>query len=60
MAQMLAVPLMPYECSWHTLSRPGQAGQPAMCMPGSLPECSGTDRDVQKETSFQVKVELPA
>lgn len=39
MAQMLVVPLMPQESHCHSLSRPGQAGQPAMCVSGSLSEC---------------------
>lgn len=48
MAQMLAVPLMPYGSAWQSLSRPGHAGQLAMCMPGPLPERSGTDGAIQK------------
>lgn len=38
MAQMPAVPL-PQESSCHPLSKPGQAGQPALHSSGSLPEC---------------------
>lgn len=38
MAQMPAVPL-PQESSCHPLSKPGQAGQPALRSSGSLPEC---------------------